>query len=147
MQLMQGLSRLSELRFSFPRWVSESTDRRLSAGEVRNPSWNDRNTEIRCGNTRNTPKKSLQFNICKVYIGFQNSDFAFRGDFRNLQIGAILLVRSVISPETSEVQKYAVEIQEIFRNSTNYIYTAATVWIFNLVSTGRLPLTDFFLYI
>ena len=43
-----------ELRFRFPRWVSESTDRRGSAGEVRNLSGDFRNTEIRCGNTRNT---------------------------------------------------------------------------------------------
>ena len=56
MQLMLGLSRLQELRFRFPRWVLESTDRRRSSGEVRNPSKNVRNTEIRCGNTRNTQK-------------------------------------------------------------------------------------------
>ena len=105
MQLMQGVSRLLELRFRFPRWVSESTDRRRCAGEVRNPSYDVRNTEIRCGNTRNTQKLSLQCNFCKVYLGFQNSDSAFQCEFRNLQIDAVLLVMSVISPETSEVQK------------------------------------------
>ena len=135
-----------ELQFRFPRWVSESTDRRGSAGEVRNLSGDFRNTEIRCGNTRNTvcnatsarsfsasrtpillsevsfgiygstpfcwwgqksvrgrqkyrntlwkyKKYSLQCNFCEVYLGLQNSDFAFQGEFRNLRIGAVLLVR------------------------------------------------------
>ena len=46
-----------------------------------------------------------------------NSDFAFGGEFRNLRIGAVSLVRSEIRPEPSEIQKYAVEIR---RNTPKY---------------------------
>ena len=58
-------------------------------------------------------KYSLQCNFCGVYLGWPNSDFAFRGEFRNLRIGGVPPVRSEIRQGTSEIQKYTVEIQEI----------------------------------